>query len=63
MPKVRILLTRWRRMSAANSGPNLFHQCRAASSQDVDTELEMQILDNPQAERRAHIKHATRRIT
>lgn len=29
--KPRIRLTRWRRISAANSGPNLFHQSRTVS--------------------------------
>ena len=45
------------RISAANIGPNRFHQNRMVSSADVDPALRQEILDVAQRQRVSHIHH------
>jgi hypothetical protein len=48
-PRLALREIRWRRTSAANIGPNRFHQCRTVAWQ-IRPALEQQIFDVPQRE-------------
>jgi hypothetical protein len=53
----RIWLTLLSRISAANSGPNLFHQKLSRFMADVDTAFVQKVLDIPECKRKPNIHH------